>query len=67
MINEIANDYLEYLKVDLSKEVALNLRFIISHISSCHVLVTACVEGLCCANTAVHSKKIAPNILLFCM
>jgi hypothetical protein len=45
MINEIVNDYLEYLKVDLTKEVILDLWFITLHISSCHVLVTPCVEG----------------------
>jgi len=28
MINEIVNDYLEYLKVDLTKEVILDLWFI---------------------------------------
>jgi hypothetical protein len=47
MINEIVNDYLEYLKVDLTKEVILDLWFITLHISSCRVLVTPCVEGLC--------------------
>jgi len=47
MINEIVNDYVEYLKVDLTKEVILDLWFITLHISSCHVLVSPCVEDPC--------------------
>jgi hypothetical protein len=47
MIDEIVSDYLEYLKVDLTREVILDLRFITLHITSCNVLVAPCVEGTC--------------------
>jgi hypothetical protein len=47
MINEIVNDYVEYLKVDLTKEVILDSWFITLHISGCHVLVTPGVVGPC--------------------
>jgi hypothetical protein len=40
MINEIVNDYVEYLKVDLTKEVILHLWFITLNIASYHILIT---------------------------